>query len=365
MAFLYGELHILHIMIVLLQLVLDIIELSKNLWHILLHRRIFCGASFLVNALEFCPTYRTFLSNLLWCTDTGNHVLALCIDKILTIEEILTCCCITAEANSCCGCIAHITEYHGHNRYSCTPLCRNAFHLAIEDGTLVHPTVEYGTDSAPKLIHRIVGEVLACLLLDGCLECLDELLQFFDCHFVVESNSALLLHVHDNSLEWIDVFLVDRLHAKHNIAIHLYETTIAVVSEALIACLASQSLYYLVVQTKVEDSIHHAWHRSTGTRTNTDKKRILHVTELRVHQSLNMLNRLLYFFFEKGYNVFLAFFKVFITNIGCDSKTWRNGDTNKIHLCQVGSLTTKQVSHVGLAFRLTITKGINSFYTHS
>ena len=36
------------------------------------------------------PALRTDLCNLLRSTDTGYHVLTLCVDKILTIEEILT-----------------------------------------------------------------------------------------------------------------------------------------------------------------------------------------------------------------------------------------------------------------------------------
>ena len=106
----------------------------------------------------------------MWGTNTSHDVLALGIDEILTIEEILACTCVTREANTCSRCIAHVAEHHRHHGYGGTPLVWDAFHLTIEDGTLVHPRTEHGADGAPKLVDRIGWEVLACLFLDGSLE---------------------------------------------------------------------------------------------------------------------------------------------------------------------------------------------------
>ena len=270
LTFLYGELHILHIMIVVLQLILQRIQLLVKFRHSLFHRRIFSNTLLLRDACTLSPALRTNLSNLLWRTDTSHYVLTLCIDEILTIEEILAITSIAREANTSSRSITHITEYHRHHRHGCTPLCRNAFHLAIENSTLIHPTIEYCADGTPKLIHRIVREILASLLLDSRLKCLDKLLQFIYRHFIVQCDTALLLHLHDDSLEWVDIFLVNRLHTEHHVAIHLNKTTIAIISKALITRFTSQALYYLIIQTEVEDGIHHTWHRSTSTGTYTN-----------------------------------------------------------------------------------------------
>ena len=56
LAFLDGELHILHIMEVILKICSQIHELLVNFWHSLLQSR-----------------------DRLWCTNTSNNVLALCI----------------------------------------------------------------------------------------------------------------------------------------------------------------------------------------------------------------------------------------------------------------------------------------------
>ena len=226
LAFLYGELHVLHIVIVVLQLILESVELLVKLRHSLFHRRILSYALLLRDASTLSPALRTDLCNLLWCTDTSYYVLTLCIDKILTIEKVLTITCVTREANTSSRSFTHVTEYHRHHRNGSTPLIRNTFHLTVEDSALVHPRTEHGADSTPKLIDRIGREILTSLLLDSSLEELNELLERLYREVLVESNTLLFLHLFDDSLEWIDVFLVNWLKTHNNITVHLHETTI-------------------------------------------------------------------------------------------------------------------------------------------
>ena len=193
-------------------------------------------------------------------TDTSHNILTLSVNQILTIEEVLSITGITAEANTCSRCVAHVAEYHCHNRNGCSPFVGNTFHLTIEDGTLVHPAAEYSTDGAPKLFLRIGWEVLTGLLLNGLLEEFDELLQRLNGEILIENNALLFLHLFDDSLEWVDVFLILRLHAEHNIAIHLNKAAIAVVNEVRIASLSNHTFSYLIVKTEVEDGVHHARH---------------------------------------------------------------------------------------------------------
>ena len=86
------------------------------------------------------------------------------------------------------------------------------------------------------------------------------MLQLFNRHFVIEFDTTLCLYLLYNSLKWVNIFLIYWFHAQYDITIHLYEATIAIVSKTLIACLLCQSLYNNIVQTKVEDCIHHTWH---------------------------------------------------------------------------------------------------------
>ena len=73
-------------------------------------------------------------------------------------------------------------------------------------------------------------------------------------------NPLLFLLLFDNGLKGIDVVFVHGLQSKHNIAVHLDEPPVAVVCEPLILCLPNQSLDSPVVQSQVEDRIHHAGH---------------------------------------------------------------------------------------------------------
>ena len=115
LALLDGELHILHIMIVVLQLVLNTIQLIVDLRHSLFHRRIFGHTLLLRDTCALSPALRTDLSDLLRGTDTSHNVLTLCVHQILTIEEVLTIGSITAEAYTGSRGVAHVTEYHSHH----------------------------------------------------------------------------------------------------------------------------------------------------------------------------------------------------------------------------------------------------------
>ena len=283
LTFLYSELHILHIMVVLLQLILEGKQLCIKFRHSLFHRRILSSTSLFIDILLSSPTEWTFLSNLLWSTDTCNNILTLCVDKILTIEEILTSTSITREANTCSRAITHITKYHSLYGYGCTPLLWNTFHLTIKDSTLVHPWVEHSAYSTPQLLHRIIWKFLTGLFLDSILEEYNKLLQVFNSHLVIKLNATLSLNLLNNSLEWVDILLIYRLHAQYNVAVHLYKTTITVISKTCITCLLNQSINHSIIKTKVKNGIHHTRHRSTCTWTYTHQQRVRWVSKGWVH----------------------------------------------------------------------------------
>ena len=105
-----------------------------------------------------------------------------------------------------------------------------------------------------------VATTLAGVLLYGSLEELDELLEVVDIELGVELHAALLFHVVHDFLEGIDVGLRFGLHAEHNVAIHLDETTVAVPGEAGVAALLGEACHGGVVHAEVEDGVHHAGH---------------------------------------------------------------------------------------------------------
>ena len=69
--------------------------------------------------------------------------------------------------------------------------------------------------------------------------------------------------------------------------------------------------------------------------------------------------------FQKGYYIVLTFLKILVTYICGNSETRRNRYSNQIHLCEVSTLSAKQVAHIGATFSFSIAKSINSFFNHS
>ena len=75
-------------------------------------------------------------------------------------------------------------------------------------------------------------------LLNGSLEQLNQLLEVVNAQVLVQNYAALLLNLLDDCLKGINIGLVQRLHAKYYVTVHLYETTVAVPSEVGVVGLA-------------------------------------------------------------------------------------------------------------------------------
>ena len=81
-------------------------------------------------------------------------------------------------------------------------------------------------------------------------------------------------------MEWIFFFFVSRLHSHHHIAIHLYETSIAVPGETGISGNFREALDCLVIESQVKNGIHHARHGISGARSDRNQQRIFPRSEV-------------------------------------------------------------------------------------
>ena len=356
------ELDVLHIAVVILEVVLDSIQLLVYLGHYLLERRILGYALLLRDVLSLGPTTRTLDRDLLRRADTGNHVLALSVNEVLTVEDVLTRCGVTREGYTRCRVVTHVTEYHGHNRYGRTPLGGDVVELTIQDGAIVHPRTEHGADSTPKLLPGASGEVLAGRSLHGGLERSYQLLQILYREVGILRDTALLLLLLDDLLEGVLILLRSGLHLEYYVTVHLYEAAVRVPCEPGVTAELGHSLYSLVVHTQVEDRIHHTGHRSASTRTYRQQQGLLLVTELAAGQLLDVSHGLLYLGLEQLYDCLLTLCVVLGAGVRRDRETRRYGHTDEVHLSEVCTLTTQQLTHLTITFGLFVTEGINSFY---
>ncbi len=362
LAVLDGEFHILHVAVVIFEAVSDGEEFLSADGHGFFERGIFRGAFFLGDALKGSPAARAFDGDLLGSANTGHNVLTLCVDEVFTVEDVFAGGSVARESHAGGRVLAHVAVYHGLHVYSGAPFFGNLVHAAVDDGAFVHPRVEHGADAAPELFPSRVGEVLAGVFLDGTLEEAHEGLEVFNRKFGVEFDAFFFLHLLHDGFEGVDVGLRLGLHAEHHVAVHLHETTVGVPGEAGVAALFSEGSHGGVIHAEVEHGVHHAGHGCAGTRANRHEQGIGGVVKFFAGEGFDMLDGFLYFLGEALNNFFLAILGVFSADIGGDGEAGRYGHSEKVHLGEVGTLAAEEVSHLGIAFGLAVTKCINSFH---
>ena len=64
----------------------------------------------------------------------------------------------------------------------------------------------------------------------------------------------------------------------------------------------------------------------------------------------------MYVVLQQLYNFSLAQTIVIVASVCGNGETGRHGYTNQVHLSQIGTFTTEQISHVCLTFGLTVTE---------
>ena len=134
-----GELEVLHVVEVALQGMPNILELTIDLGHLDLK-----------------------LKNGLRSTNACDHILALGIEKKLTVKNFLARCGVASEGDARTAVISGISEDHALDIHGGAPLVRNVIFPAVDDGSFIIPRTEDGTDRTPELFAGIFRKVLTC-----------------------------------------------------------------------------------------------------------------------------------------------------------------------------------------------------------
>ena len=323
LAVLDGELHILHISVVVFENVANVDELLVSVGELLRH---------------FGDGHRG--------TNTRDDVLALRVDKEFAHELLLTGGGVTGEGNAGTGIVVEVTENHRHNVDRGTPAVRDVVVHTIDVCTGVIPAAEHRTDSRVELLDRIFREVLAELLLVLRLELGGKLLEVGGGEVDVVLHALLLLHLIDEGLE---VLLAD-FH--NDVGEHLDKPSVRVVDEPLklrIGVAGDHSRNDLVVQTEVQNGVHHAGHGRSGTRTDGNEKRVGEVAELLAVDLLHLFDVR----HDLSHDVVVdepTILVVLRASLGGNGEALRNGKTDLGHFGKVRSFTAKQLTHGCVAF---------------
>ena len=319
LAILDGELHVLHVLVVLLQAVGDGGELLVHRGHLLMQ-----------------------LGDGGRGAHAGHHVLALGVDQVLAEQGLLAGGGVAGEGHAGAGVVAGVAEHHGLDVDGGAPVVGDLVHAAVDVGAGVVPGAEHGLDGLHELDLGILGEVLALLLLVELLEQNHQVLHVLGIQLHVLLDALLGLDVVDNLLK----ALLAQLH--HHVGEHLDEPAVGVVGEAGVVGELGQALHHGVVEAQVEDGIHHAGHGGAGAGAHGNQQGVLGIGELLATDGLHLAQVLV----DLGLDVRVDLAAVVIilgAGLGGDGEALGHGHTQIGHLSQVGALAAQQLPHGAVA----------------
>ena len=317
-AFLDSELHVLHIPVVVFQSLDDVDELGIHLG---------------VGVLEVGDGGRS--------AHAGDDIFALSVHEVLAEETLLARCGVSGERNARTGGVAHVAEHHHLDIDGGAPVAGDVVHTTVVNRTVVVPAAENGFDRAHELFLGILREILADFGLVFGLELLGERLEVVGVEFGVEFDALLLFHLVD---ELFEIFLAD-FH--DDIGVHLNEAAVAVVSKTGVARLFGESDDDFVVETEVEDGVHHAGHRSACAGADGNEKRIVERAELLADEFLEF-GDVFHNFRLNPVADFLTVEVVLRARLGGDGEALRHGHTELGHFGEVGAFAAEKRSSVAV-----------------
>ena len=142
----------------------------------------------------------------------------------------------------------------------------------------------------------------------------------------------------------------------NNIGVHLNEATVGVVSKALILGQLCKAFNDLVVESQVEDGVHHARHGSSCTGADRNQQRVVDVAEFFAGKLFEFSKVFKDFSLDFRADLF-AVFIILGACLGCNGEALWNRHTEYGHFCKVCAFAAKQFTH----FCVSLRKRINKF----
>ncbi len=175
------------------QFILVFKQFLINVRHQLFQGRVVFLTFFLVYLGKFGPTLRAHQCNLLRCANSGNNILALCIDEVFAVEHIFSRTCISCKTYSGSGIFTHVAKDHGLHVHCSAPIFGITVHFSVVKGTVAVPAIEYRGNGTPKLVPWIVGKGFSCSFFNDFLKIIHQILKVLNGKLGVVLNSSFIL----------------------------------------------------------------------------------------------------------------------------------------------------------------------------
>jgi len=138
--------------------------------------------------------------------------------------------------------------------------------IAVDNCSLVVPRGKDGLNSHQELLKGVLGEVATGAVLIELLVVADDTVQGFPGDLIVKLGALPAL------IPLKDALKLPVGDAPDNITKHLDEAPVAIKGKASVLRLPFQGLYRLIVETQVQDGVHHAGHRDNSPRPHRDQQ---------------------------------------------------------------------------------------------
>ena len=326
-----GELHILHIAVMVFEGLADFLELRVAFGHDLRHLGDGHGG-----------------------TDARNDVFALRVHQKFAHELLFARGGVARERHARSRRIAHVAERHHLYVYRRAPAVRNVVLHSVIVRAGVVPRTEHRFDRAEELLFRIIGEVYADFRLIFRFELGGELFEVVRGELDVLRDALFFLHLVD---ELFEIFLAD-LH--DDVGIHLDKSSVAVPRPTGIARFLGDDFDNRLVETEVQNGVHHAGHGSSRAGADGNEKRVFEIAEFLARNLFHLLDVGEDFRLNVGIDL-SAVLVILRAGLRGNGEALRNRKAETGHFRKMGALTAEKLAH----FRITLCKEVAILFCHS
>ena len=340
LAFLDREFEILHVLEVFFERLADFFQFRERFWQLILEKGDRLGGA-----------------------DACDDVFALRVDEEFAVEFFYAIRRVAGERDAGTGFFTGVAEDHGLDVDSRAPFGGDVVFPAIDDRAVVHPGAEDGSDGAFELVPGIRREQLSGAFFDELLEALDELLLVSCGQLAVHDIGVIfvVLVFVDDGFEWLVIFPLAFLNAEDDIPIHLDEAAVAIPRKAFVLRCQCERGHRFVIETEVEDRIHHARHRVAGPRAHGNEEgEAFRIAEFGSHDFLHVA--------DTGFDLGLEFLGIrplvgveIRADFRRDRESGGHRQADAGHLGEVGTFAAEQGFHFAITVGFAITPGVNIF----